>query len=204
MSKLLLLVSAYIFLICAIAQASPQNQAPDAPQETPETPTPISTDDLSISPTPALPTKFSPPEAYYYPYQQQLTLRLGAGGTFPDNPFAKTTIGFQYLFPKFLSPKLEAGADLQSGGDGHLFAGMRWIWAQRSYFRPSLKLSADHLVVSSQGMATFTHFENYYLRGSAAAEYVFCNPYSLRPEFEMLLGSKNVISVFTIGLSRGF
>ena len=206
MSKLKLFVSAYVAMLILSRQvvASPQDQAPEGPQEKTQWSKTVPGDDLSISQPPPLAAPPPPPEPKYYPYQQQLTFRMGFNGVFPADHFENRVIGFQYLFPKFLAPKLEAGADLQNGGNGHIYAGMRWIWWERSYFRPSLKLSGDHLVTSSEGLSTFTHYENYYLRGTATLEYVVWNPYSVRVEVELLAGFQNMLSEFTVGLSRGW
>jgi hypothetical protein len=81
---------------------------------------------------------------------------------------------------------------------------MRWIWHERSYFRPSLKLGADHLINSTENLATLTNIDNLFLRTTATLEWVIWNPYSLRVEGEALFGSKNTIGEMTLGLSRGW
>ena len=206
MSKLLLFVSAnIIFLfISRPSFASPQDKAPDSPQEQPTWPVKPPGEDMSVSTPPLLAEPPLPLDPHYYPYQQQLTFRAGASGQFPANNFEDSVIGFQYLFPKFLAPKLEAGADLHNGGNGHIHAGLRWMYWERSYFRPSYKLSLDHLVVSSQGLATVAHFDNYSVRATGTLEYVVWNPYSLRLEAELLANFNGVISELTLGLSRGW
>jgi hypothetical protein len=151
-----------------------------------------------------LPAPPPPPDPQYYPYQQQLTVRYGQASDFPSFKFNDSIIGFQYLFPKFLAPKLEAGADLHRNGIGHIHAGARYMWLERSYFRPSLKIGVDNLVDSSSGLATFATIDNYYLRGTATLEYVVWNPYSVRLEVELLMGLTKQISEYTLGLSRGW
>lgn len=140
----------------------------------------------------------------YYPYQQQMTFRAGASSDFPKVSYDDTVLGFQYLFPKFLSPRLEAGADLHEKGRGHLHVGARWIYSERSYWRPSVKLAVDHFVDSAEGLATLARKEDWYLRGGLTAEYVVWNPYSLRLEQELLINFDNVRIVSTLGLSRGW
>ena len=111
---------------------------------------------------------------------------------------------FQYLFPKFLSPKLEAGADLHKDGRGHLHAGLRWIYNERSYFRPSLKAAVDHFADSAEGIATLAHIDNWYVRGGATLEQVVWNPYSLRLETELAINLRHTELITTLGLSRGW
>lgn len=207
MPKLTIFVSATIVLILAGASASaaPQNQAPaDDTQEQPwpEGPPP---EDMQISDAPPVPGPIAKPNARYYTYEQQLTFRVGAGSeTNALNELQDTIIGFQYMFPKFLSPKLEAGADLHPDGIGHIHAGARWIWWERGYFRPSVKASLDARLDGKEGLATLGKFENYYARGSSAIEYTVWNPYSLRLEAELLVGSKKGYVEWTLGISRGW
>jgi hypothetical protein len=206
MSKLSIFVSATFFLICCARPcfASPQDQAPPSPSnEEPTTSNPPN-DDYSISKPPPVTGVAAPSDPHYYPYQQQLTVRYGQASDFPKINVNDNVTGFQYLFPKFLSPKLEGGADLQNAGRGHIFAGARWFAWERSYFRPSVKVSLDHLVNSTENLATLSLIDNYYLRGSAALEWVVWNPYSLRAETEMLINFKNTSVEMTLGLSRGW
>jgi hypothetical protein len=162
-------------------------------------------ENMAISPAPAVDTEHMPvTHARYYPYHQQLTFRTGLASDFPKLSLNDSVLGFQYLFPKFLSPRLEAGADLHDNGRGHVHVGARWIHNERNYWRPSYKLALDHYVDSKLGLATLAHKEDWYARGGATAEYVVWNPYSLRAEVEMLANFDNVRLVLTIGLSRGW
>jgi hypothetical protein len=149
-----------------------------------------------------------PPRARYYPYQQQLTFRTGYESDFPEVEFDNWTLGFQYLFPKFLSPKLEAGADLVENGGGHLHVGMRWIYRERSYLRPSVKAGLDLYSDGKEGLATLTKWENYFTRLAVCAEYVVWNPYSLRLEYEILANFDfdfdDTRSQLTLGISHGW
>ncbi len=207
MPKLTIFVSATIVLIlCSgIASAAPQNQAPDDSSRVEPWPDGPPPENMQISQPPPLPAeRLVPPEARYYGYQQQLTFRLGvateASKLSQPQDFV---VGFQYMFPKFLAPKLEAGADLQGEGVGHIHAGARWIYWERGYFRPSVKAGLDVRLNGKEALATFTKFANFYLRGSAAIEYTVWNPYSLRLEAEVLAGSKILIEG-TLGVSRGW
>ena len=209
MSKLTIFVSATIVLIFANPSsfASPELAAPDSPETQSPWPNGKPSEDLAISQPPEARTDLEAPEPKYYPYQQQLTFRYGKSGDFGKfdvNKMTDNIIGFQYLFPKFLAPKLEAGADLHTAGRGHIHAGWRWIWWERNYFRPSLKASLDHNVNSKEQLATFGHLENYYVRGTVTLEYVVWNPYSVRLEGEGLVGLKNNLFEATLGLSRGW
>ena len=206
MSKLLIFVSATFVLIfnSRAGFASPQDLAPEPPnQESPWPDQPLD-QDLSIAKPPKLDHAPAPLDPRYYPYQQQLTFRYGQASDFPKINVNDNVTGFQYLFPKFLSPKLEAGADLHNEGRGHIHAGVRWIYLERAYFRPSLKLGVDHLINANENLATLTHVDNLYLRTTATLEYVVWNPYSVRLEAELLFGSKNTIAEMTLGLSRGW
>ncbi|MGZ3724007.1 MAG: hypothetical protein ACXVA9_13785 [Bdellovibrionales bacterium] len=206
MSKLLIFVSATFVLIFSAGPcfASPQDQAPNSPAPESPGPTKPIDEDLSISTPPSLKYTPAPIDSRYYPYQQQLTFRYGQASDLPKIHLNDNVTGFQYLFPKFLSPKLEAGADLHDEGRGHIFAGARWIYHERSYFRPSLKLSLDHLINATENLATLTLIDNLYFRTSATLEWVVWNPYSLRFEAELLIGTKNSIGEMTLGLSRGW
>src|SRR4051812_3586492 len=119
MSKLPFFVSATFVLIFAAAEpiaASPQKQAPSAPsEESPWPDTPLS-DDLSVAQPPQSRATQQTPDARYYPYHQALTFRLGQVADIGDLNSRDMLIGFQYQFPRFLSPKIEAGADLHNDG----------------------------------------------------------------------------------------
>ncbi len=208
MSKPAIFVSGTIVLIFLTqgALASPQSDSslstpPGAESMAPSAPP---DENLSISEAPHVDgvPPVSPPR--YYPYRQALTFRGGLASDFPKTTFDDNVLGFQYLFPKFLSPKIEAGADLHKEGNGHIHFGVRWIYSERSYFRPSGKISLDHMVESKENLATFAKPENYYARFSGTLEYVVYNPLSLRLEPELLLGFKDSILVVTLGLSHGW
>jgi hypothetical protein len=206
MSKLLIFVSATIVLIFANAPtfAAPPAVSPEPPEEKSTWPDGKPDENLSITnaPDPVLPTPQA--DAHYYPYRQALTFRTGLSSDFPKINFDETVFGFQYLFPKFLSPKLEAGADLQEHNRGHLHAGLRWFAWEREYFRPSGKISLDHLAESKERLATLTRIDNYYVRLSGTIEYVVWNPYSIRVEHELLINLDRCWQVMTLGISRGW
>ena len=206
MSKLPIIVSATIVLIfsCSVGLAAPERSVPKSdvsPSVWPENKT---DENLSVSQPPAPNGKPPPPDARYYAYRQALTFRAGMASDFPDVEFKDVVLGFQYLFPKFLSPKLEAGADLYEEGRGHLHVGMRWFMWERSYFRPSGKIGLDHRAESEERLATLTKIDNYYVRLSGTLEYVVWNPFSLRLEHELLINFDNTQTALTLGLSRGW
>lgn len=210
MSKLAFFVSATIVLIFtslvkpSVARAGPLPTMPDykAKQEDDAN----RTIDENIKMTePSQVTgspDFTPP--LYYPYRQQLTFRAGSGTDLPKMDFDDVVLGFQYLFPKFLSPRLEAGADLHKDGRGHLHVGLRWIYFERSYFRPSYKLALDHFADAKEKLATLAQIDNYYLRLGGTLEYVIWNPFSLRLEAEFVSNFRYAELVTTLGLSRGW
>ncbi len=206
MAKLPIFVSATIVLIFSHggAAASPQDNVLGVEPAVEAEEVRALDDNMAVSPPPALKGKPGPPNARYYPYQQQLTYRSGYDSDYPKLGVDNWVIGFQYLFPKFLSPKLEAGADLLDNGTGHLHVGARWIRTERSYFRPSVKVGLDHLAESREGLATFTKIENYFARGSATLEYVVWNPFSLRLEYEILANFDKMRAVATLGISHGW
>jgi hypothetical protein len=210
MSKLTVNVSATIVLIFTAHVRSPFAQANPLPTMPENTATKEEFENRAIdenmnlierTPITGLPT-YSPPR--YYPYRQQLTFRAGGGTDFPKIDFDDLVLGFQYLFPKFLSPKLEAGADLHKDGRGHLHVGLRWIYLERSYFRPSYKLALDHFADSKKKLATLAQIDNYYLRLGGTLEYVVWNPFSLRLECELVINFRYSELVPTLGLSRGW
>lgn len=199
-------VSATIVLILnsSVGWASPDSSAPINDTQTEAEEVRPLDDNMAVSPPPQLMGKPRPPNARYYPYQQQLTYRTGYDSDYPKLGLENWVIGFQYLFPKFLSPKLEAGADLIDGGGGHLHIGMRWIRTERSYWRPSVKAGLDLHTDGKEGLATVTKWENYYMRLSACAEYVVWNPFSLRLEHEILMNFDEMQAVLTLGISHGW
>ena len=207
MSKLALFVSGTIVLIFVgmPAGASPQPDVPESKTSETELPPRPPDDNLSIAKPPPLPAKL--PEAKntdYFPFRQALTFRTGVA-TEPETKKLKDRIvGFQYLFPKFLSPKLEGGADVHEDGKGHLHVGIRWIFREKTYFRPSLKAALDHLVKGNENLATWVKIDNYFLRGGGAVEYTFSNPYSVRLEAEVFVGTKEFGQEYTLGLSRAW
>lgn len=210
MSKLAIIVSATIVLILSPlpAGANPQRSVPATTEAQPN-PWPDTQPDENLSITDPPPVHGVPKAsgARYYPYRQALTFRAGQASQLDELNFRDMedmVLGFQYLFPKFLSPKLEAGADLVNDGKGHIHAGARWIYFERSYFRPSYKLSLDHLADSEEKLATLTKIENYYLRISATLEYVIWNPLSLRLEPELLVNTEEPLLMITVGLSHGW
>jgi hypothetical protein len=206
MSKLAIFVSATIVLIFSAAQAraNPQDTVPEKKAEAEDDAVRPIDENLNLAEAPPVQgsPKFTPPA--YYPYRQQLTFRAGAGSDLPKITVDDYVLGFQYLFPKFLSPKLEAGADLHKGGRGHLHAGLRWIFFERSYFRPSYKIAIDHFADSKEGLATLAEIDNYYARFGATLEQVFWNPMSLRLEAELVGNFRYTEMVMTLGLSRGW
>jgi hypothetical protein len=206
MSKVWILVSGIIILFSLrSARAAPQPEIPEGndPVEV-EVSHPLD-ENMVMAPAPQVDAKSVPvAQSRYYPYRQQMTFRAGMASDFPKINMNDSVLGFEYLFPKFLSPKLEAGADLHENGRGHIHAGARWIFNERSYWRPSLQASVDHFLDSKVGLATFARKEDWYLRGGITAEYVVWNPYSLRLEQEMLVNFDNVTIVTTLGVSRGW
>ncbi len=208
MSKLRIFVSATIVLFYGFSynlEASPSKEVSDeTPYQAPQIPMPID-DSLAISrPTQPSSKSKSSLDPDYYPFKQQFTLRIGRAAEISNLGFDDMVLGFQYLFPKFLSPKIEAGADLREQGRGHLHLGLRTIFNERSYFRPSFKLGLDHQVKASDGLGSLTHYENYFVRLSGTLEYVAFNPYSLRLEAESLAGFKKTTLMLSLGLSRGW
>lgn len=206
MAKLTLFVSATIvgIFVSSKVLASPSAElANPTESEQGEPATPLDSN-MALTPPPAVTEKGPPPDPHYYPYHQAFTVRSGYDSDFPKLSFNNWVLGFQYLFPKFLSPKLEAGADLIDNGTGHLHAGVRYYYHEKSYFRPSAKISLDHLAESENGLATLTKFENYFARGSVTLEYVVANPYSLRLEGELLINFKKTHTFIVLGLSRGW
>lgn len=170
----------------------------------PERQGPEPLENLSLSEPPNEMPRPEPQSAAYYPYRQVMTFRLGLASDFPKLGFTDKVLGFSYIFPKFLSPKLEAAVDLHESGRGHVNFGVRWIYFERSYFRPSVKISIDHFFDGKYGLGTLARKEDWYARGSGTIEYVVWNPYSVRIEAEMLLNFDHTAMVATLGVSRGW
>lgn len=207
MAKLILIVSATIVVIFSGTPllASPEKKISEQNQMLSEQPDQVAIDEnLVISEAPATPFAIEPKQTGYYSYRQALTIRAGAtiGGS--DFKSMSSIFGFQYLFPRFLSPKMEAGADVHASGGGHAYFGWRWIFSERSYFRPSVRVSVDHKFDPQSGLATLVDPNDWYARGSCALEYMFDDPISVRLEPEILFGLKGSIFEVTAGLSHGW
>jgi hypothetical protein len=209
MSKLAVFVSATIVLIFTGARAlgAPVPEVPDAPKSE-ETWGSEKQSDENMALTPAPKAPLTPParsDLRYYTARQALTVRGGFDMDLSNSDDGSETVfGVQYLLPRFLSPRLEVGADLQSNADGHIHAGYRKVFSERSYFRPSLKIGADVLLDSRDQLASFGDINNYYARTSGTLEYVVWNPYSVRLEEELLFGLKHIHTITTLGLTYGF
>jgi len=207
MAKLVSLVCATIVGFSYFsAYASPDTYAP-APANPPKPPNQDSAatlENLSVATPPPTNGPAEPEPARYYHYRHAVTLR---GGMITDlNPveFDEGVFGAQYMFPKFLSPKLEVGVDVREDGRGHVYGGWRWIFLEKSYFRPSFKLSLDHKFVSEDGFATLSEIDNWNLRQTGTIEFVVWNPYSLRIEAEIFFNFAKTQGMASLGVSRGF
>ncbi len=185
-------------------EASPTTELKDLEAAEPQSESRALDDNMAVSEAPAIKVKPAPTDARYYPYQQALTFRSGYESDFPKLGVEDWVLGFQYMFPKFLSPKLEAGADLHKEGVGHLHVGVRWIYNEKTYFRPSLKLAFDHRIDSKDGIATLGEFKNYYVRAGGTLEYVAWNPYSIRLDNEFLINWDKMRYLILLGISRGW
>lgn len=209
MSKSVFLVIALVLNSISVSASPIREAPPPATQESePETGRRLDPNMSVAAPTPDPDSDFSesegPVDPGYYAYQQALTFRLGlASATDAFDP-SQFIIGFQYLLPKFLSPKFEIGADAVDQGRGHVFGGVRWIGNERGFFRPSAKLSVDHLFEGSKGLSTLAHHENYFVRASATLEWVVAPPTSLRLELEGLANVDTSLVVLTIGATRNW
>lgn len=184
MANVKTLVSATIvgFLLSLVVNASPLEsvEVPPTDKEPSGATSHELNENLSVSPPPEVDQEIAPPAPpRYYSARQALSLRFGQ----TDDQFIW---GGQFQFPKFLSPKLEAGADALEDGNGHIHIGWRWIMRERKYFRYSYKASLDHLLEPENGLGTLASLDNYFARVSGAIEYTFWNPYSLRLEAEAL------------------
>jgi hypothetical protein len=206
MSKSPWIVSATFvwFLLAQAAFASPSSKWPEASPEPAKEAVPKALDEnMILSAPPALKENPEPPSAPYYPYLQALTVRSGNVSDFPKLGFGEGFIGAQYLYPRFLSPKLEIGADLHPDGRGHIHAGLRTIYFERSLLRPSVKLGVDHFLDSKNGIASLGDTKAWFVRGSAIVERVLLGPVSLRLDAELLANFRTIKMEFSLGLSYG-
>jgi hypothetical protein len=212
MSKLTVFVSATIVLILLQTKswAAPSPDVPDAPKTQDQNGSAAEAlppgENMSITPAPPVPkVPAKDPSLRYYTAKQALTVRGGIAMNLSDNDAeTENLLGVQYLVPKFLSPRIEIGADLHTDDSGHIHAGLRKLFSERSYFRPSVKAGLDVLLIGEEQLASAGNINNYYMRTGAAIEYVFWNPYSVRLEAEILFGLKRTQSEFSLGLSRGW
>lgn len=203
-SKIFVSTTIVAIFLGPMVQASPSLEVENLNAAEPQGESRVLDDNMAVSEVPPMAAPPPPPDPRYYPYHQALTFRTGYESDFPKLGVEDWVLGFQYMFPKFLSPKLEAGADLHREGRGHLHIGARWIWFEKSYFRPSVKLAFDHFADSVQGIATLSEFKNYYLRSGGTLEYTFANPYSVRFESEVVVNFQKTRLLILLGISRGW
>ncbi len=203
-SKIFVSATIVVILLGSNVQASPSTEVQPMEAAEAEGEARALDDNMAISQPPALNTMPPPADPRYYPYHQALTFRTGYESDLPKIGVEDWILGFQYMFPKFLSPKLEAGADLHREGRGHLHIGVRWIYFEKTYFRPSVKLAFDHFVDSAEGLATLSEFKNYYLRAGGTLEYVAWNPYSIRLDSEIIVNFDKTRLLLLLGISRGW
>ena len=207
MSKLTIFVSATIVLILHSAPSGAAPQAEVPPQDVREEAAPMKEldENMAITEPPPAPRMAKPTDPRYYAYRQAVTLRAGFGlDLSAGSEDVQRVLGVQYLMPRFLSPRIELGADLHNDGNGHIHAGLRRVFNERGYFRPSLKAGLDHLLESEKNMASFAHINNYFLQTTGTMEWVVWNPYSIRLEQELLFGLRKTWTVTTLGISRGW
>lgn len=208
MAKSTILVSAtfVLFFVAQRINASPQTSSPEllSPQNT-EWPAKPPDESLSIANPPQPIAPPAPPPLRYYGARQALTFRVGQdfGDAFQFKE-PGLVLGVQYLFPKLLSPRYEAGVDLHQDSIGHFHFGKRWFWHEKFYFRPSAKLSLDGRLDASEKLATLLDTKNAFVRGTGTLEYVIWNPISVRLEVELLASIKTSFSVVSLGLSHGW
>lgn len=207
MSKLAIFVSATIVLILTSlrAGAAPQPEVP------PDSPTEEKVQERAVDENMAIaepaPLTHVPPPANqrYYAYRQALTVRGGIGIDLSnDEDSTQKVLGVQYTLPRFLSPRWEIGADLHNDGNGHIHFGLRRVFYERDFFRPSMKAGLDHWVDSKENLATFGHSKNYFFQATGTIEFVVWDPFSIRLEQEFLFGIKKTWTVSTVGLTYGF
>ena len=175
---------------------------PNAIKGNTEVDTTVDEQNLMLSPPPT--PHVVPPRARYYPYRQSLGFHLGA---FSSNDGAHPwtwLIGINYLWPRFLSPQVELGADVVANFGGHLNFVIRHILRQRNYVRPYYSWGITHEVTASEGLASFSNYKNYYLRLAIGAEIVRKLPRSARFELGGIAGAKKYGSYFTFGWAWGW
>lgn len=209
MSKLTVFVSATIVLILLQpkSHAAPTPEVPESPKAEEQWGDGKSADE-NMAVTPAAPVQITQPKSNslrYYTARQAVTVRAGfALNLSNSDEDTETLLGVQYLMPKFLSPRLEIGADLHSDDSGHIHAGLRKVFSERSYFRPSLKAGLDVLLKGEEQLASTGNINNYYVRTAATLEQVVWYPNSIRLETEILFGLKRLHSITTLGFSRAW
>lgn len=200
--------------ICAPAHAKPEKAkvptanptSPPPPASTPPPAKPATElDEYNLMPTP--PPEPLPEEAaktYVYPYRQQLTPRAGYVGSNDDDDPYTYMFGILYLWPRYVSPQAEFGADLVNKYGGHLNFAVRTTFYERGYFRPFWLWGLTHEAVPEDKLATFVNLENYYLRIGIGFEDVIKLPKSVRLEIEGLAGTEKQMYKICLGYSWGF
>ncbi len=148
-----------------------------------------------------------PPEAsrtYIYPYRQALTPRIGLVTSTDDDEPDTSLLGILYLWPRYLPPQAEIGADFVNKRGGHINFSVRDIFFERGYFRPFWLWGITHEVVPEDRLATFVNIENYYFRVALGMEEVIVLPQSFRLELELLAGTRKQMAIVSAGCSWGF
>lgn len=149
-----------------------------------------------------MPTEAS--RTYVYPYRQQLVPRVGYVRSNDDDDPHTYMFGISYLWPRYVSPQAEIGADLVNKYGGHINFGIKHIVFERGFFRPFWLWGITHEAVPEDRLATFVNLENYYLRIAVGFEDVIKLPKSVRLEAEALAGTDKQMFKVCLGYSWGF
>ena len=205
----------YLFLTLVLSlgidvQAAPSRDVNDPPEnegssETEVQATPDLIDRQNLVITPTVMTKKEEKEiSYLYPYNQSISPRIIL---IIDSEEIKGDLnipyglGITYLAPRRKQPQIEAGAEMFSTSDGHIHAGLRWVYFSDNYFRPYYKVGLAHAWKAKEKLASFSNWKNYLVKVGAGFEDVIKPPMSARLEIEAAIGTEDMFLLLSLGYS---
>jgi hypothetical protein len=120
----------------------------------------------------------------------------------PTNP--TSAIGVAYVLPRIFYPKWEIGADAVARSGGLIHLARKFMWFERTSYRPFLLLGPTLKLNPNQRLATLVDLNNYQLRLSLGFEDALNSRRSARFEVQLLAGAKEQTLSLLFGHSWAF
>ncbi len=139
-------------------------------------------------------------QAYFFRFRQSITVRGGLEERFNDIGSPGSVLSVLYWFPRKDLRGIEAGADLQSSGNGTLHFASRSV-VGNGRWRGFHKLGGGVRVVPTDQLVTFLRLKNWQLRMSGGVEYSLSDPYTLRLDLDGTISTELMAALITFGVA---